>query len=815
MVQPFPSSPSPSGHAGRAFWDMSLDLLALADRGGNLLEVNDRWQQLLGYAPQDMVSRPYVDFVHVDDRSRVADDLHALLVGEVQEVAFGCRVRAAAGDYRHLDWLLRAYDDGAGFSCIARDITDLKRAQTEVDRAARYSRSLIEASLDPLVTISADGTIMDVNAATENATGVPRETLIGSDFSGYFTEPDQARAGYQLVFSQGHVTDYPLAIRHASGAITDVLYNATVYSDEHGQIAGVFAAARDITDLKRAQTELAVEAQLRIAMDNSAIGMGLVSPENRFLRVNAKLCEILGRTADELQDLTWLDVTHPEDVQIGRDLVADLAAGRRRSFRVQKRYLSPDGRVVWGDASVAAVLTDEGAVRHHIVQIIDITDRVTAEHELITLATHDPLTGLANRAALSDEIGRALRAGRRSGRLTAVLMIDLDRFKNVNDSLGHAVGDELLQAAARRIESCIRSSDLLARPGGDEFVVVMRDVADATSAVRTAWRIVTALRMPFRTTTAELSATASIGVALSADGSVADDLVRDADTAMYLAKSQGRDRVTVFNDDLRVAATFRLATEAQLRHALERDELAVWYQPEVDLTTGSLIAVEALLRWHHPSGELYTAARFIDIAEETGLILDIGDWVTRTVCLQAASWAAARPAGPITVRLNLSTLQIADDGLLDAIDVALAASGVDPHCLCVEITETALLRETATAHANLVGIRERGIKVAVDDFGTGFASLAYLREYPVDVLKIDRSFVANITTSDQSRRLVAGILALSDALDITVTAEGVETPHQAVALRELGCRGAQGYLFSRAVPADQVPALLHTRFPLS
>jgi diguanylate cyclase (GGDEF)-like protein/PAS domain S-box-containing protein len=799
--------------ADRAFWDLSLDMLAVASADGVFTAVDTAWERALRLSKKELTSRPFCALVCADDQESVVRSLASLGTPGHDVASFECRVMRSDSGLRHLSLMWKVAGDGAEIYVLGRDVTDLKTVERDRNRAARYSRSLLEASLDPLVTISTAGTIMDVNAATETVTGVRRDTLIGSDFSSYFTEPDQARAGYQLVFSHGQVTDYPLAIRHTSGAVTDVLYNATVYTDENGDVAGVFAAARDITDLKQAEAALAAEAQLRLGMDNSAIGMCIVSEEGRFLRVNPTLCEILDRSAEDLERLSWADVTHPDDVATGAQLVGQLLSRRQASFRTRKRYLAPNGRVIWADVSVGVLPQADGAVREFLVQVVDISERVNAESDLLNLATHDTLTGLANRAALGDEITRALSAASRSGRLTAVLMIDLDRFKNVNDSLGHTIGDELLRAAASRIEASVRAGDLVARPGGDEFVIVMRDLDDPSEAVQVAWRIVTDLRTPFKTTGTELSATASIGVAIARQASGPDDLLREADTAMYLAKREGRDRVTLFNEDLRVAAFFRLATETHLRHALEENQLEVWYQPEVDLTTGSLIAVEALLRWRHPDGELYTADRFIDIAEETGIILDIGEWVIRSACLQAADWQAARPDKPLTVRFNLSTLQVADDGLLDAIDEALSASGADPARLCAEITETALLRETATAHNNLLGIRERGISIAVDDFGTGYASLAYLRDYPVDVLKIDRSFVANITVSDQSRRIVTGIIALSEALGISVTAEGVEHQEQAIMLREVGCPAAQGYLYSKAVPAEQINALLDTAFP--
>jgi EAL domain-containing protein (putative c-di-GMP-specific phosphodiesterase class I) len=304
----------------------------------------------------------------------------------------------------------------------------------------------------------------------------------------------------------------------------------------------------------------------------------------------------------------------------------------------------------------------------------------------------------------------------------------------------------------------------------------------------------------------ELFATASVGVAIASPTSLSGDLLREADTAMYAAKAEGRDRVSLFNEDLRTMAAARMSVEADLRHALNRGQLAVWYQPEVDLATGSVVALEALLRWHHPDGDLRPADRFVDVAEETGLILDIGDWVLRQACAEAAAWASARPDHPVTVRVNVSALQLAETGLLEAIDDALATSGLSPDLLCVEITETALLRRTTTTATNLAAIHARGISLAIDDFGTGFASLTYLHQYPVDVIKIDRSFVSDAADS----ALIAGIIALASTLEMAVTAEGVEHPEQAVRLRQMGCPTAQGWLYSAAVrPEDVLPLLGH------
>ena len=431
------------------------------------------------------------------------------------------------------------------------------------------------------------------------------------------------------------------------------------------------------------------------------------------------------------------------------------------------------------------------------------------------LAMQDQLTGLANRASSLAELDRALQSSQRSGRATAVLMIGLDRFTEINDTLGRNFGDELLRAAAARIQVTVRGSDLVARSGSDEFLVVIRELSNATEPVRAAMRIIDAFHDALEVLGTSLTTTVSVGVAIAGDNSEPAAILQEAETAMASAKAEGRDQMALFNMELQAAVLERVTAEDQLRNALQRQELEVWYQPEVELATGKIRAVEALVRWLHPDRDVRLADEFIRTAEDTGFILDIGSWVIEQSFSQAAKWTAARPEKLLQVRVNVSALQLSLPTLLETIDEALRSSGVKPELVCFEITETALLRPTATVRDNIFGIRDRGISVAIDDFGTGFASLAYLREYPVDVIKVDKSFVGNVMTNDVDRRLVAGIVALAREFGVDVTAEGVEDEEQAEYLRSVGCPSAQGFLYSEAVPAEQIDALLGHVYPHS
>jgi diguanylate cyclase (GGDEF)-like protein len=456
-------------------------------------------------------------------------------------------------------------------------------------------------------------------------------------------------------------------------------------------------------------------------------------------------------------------------------------------------------------------------------------------------ALHDPLTGLANRGLLMDQLGQALtRARRRSGTGgVAVLFLDLDRFKVVNDSLGHAVGDDLLIEVARRLERVMRSADTVARLGGDEFVVLVEDVGGVDKVLALARRLRQAVSAPIPVGAGQrVVVTASVGVALSgphdtgadaadadaanADAADADaapvaatpsSLLWDADVAMYRAKDAGRDRIQLFEDGLRAGSLGRFRSEAMLRQALAHGGLRLHYQPLVDLNTGALAGAEALVRLQHPDGRLVPPAEFIAVAEETGLVVPLGAWVVAEAAAQAAAWRALQPVGapPMTVTINVSGRQLATPGFAVEVGAAIARSGADASHLCFEITETALLDATGESVATVERLKELGVGLAIDDFGTGHSSLTWLRRLPADFLKVDRTFVAGLGTDAGDTAIVRAVLDLGQALGLTTVAEGVETPEQLDVLRRFGCHWAQGYHLARPGPAETVTTLLKER----
>jgi diguanylate cyclase (GGDEF)-like protein len=441
--------------------------------------------------------------------------------------------------------------------------------------------------------------------------------------------------------------------------------------------------------------------------------------------------------------------------------------------------------------------------------------RVRAEASLSHQALHDALTGLPNRVLFLDRAELALTRSTRNGTTSALLFLDLDRFKVVNDSMGHRTGDQLLVDVAARLSGCARAGDTVARFGGDEFAILCENLTDERAAMTMAARVVAALEPSFAIETESVVMTASIGVAISRPGCTADDLLRDADAAMYRAKDNGRDRFEMFDDAMRALAVERMTIEQELRLAITREEIVVYYQPAVQLTSGDTVGFEALVRWVHPTRGLLFPGEFLEVAEETGIIHALGDIVIEQVVKDLASPERAPGLVGRWVAVNVSVRQLTDGDLVASIASALARHDVLSSRLCIEITEHALARDPARASATLEGLGALGVQIAVDDFGTGYSSLTYLQRYPVDVLKIDQSFVDNVGTDPDDTAIVNAVITLGHSLGLVVLAEGVERSDQARALRAAGCDLAQGFLYGGAVPVHHLPVREFVSGPLA
>jgi diguanylate cyclase (GGDEF)-like protein/PAS domain S-box-containing protein len=551
-------------------------------------------------------------------------------------------------------------------------------------------------------------------------------------------------------------------------------------------------------------------ARFQAAFEGGISGMAMTSPDGRFLRVNQALREMLGYSEDELVGQCFSDVTHPEDRSHDAEHVRPLLDGAIDVYETEKRYVHRDGSVVWVQLGVKPIRDEAGRVEYFIAQTNDITARKGFEQELAHRALHDPLTGLPNRTLFLDRLTHALvRLARRPGELT-VLFVDLDRFKLVNDAMGHGVGDAVLLETAARLRAAVRSDDTVARFGGDEFTIVCENAGPEESC-SVAQRILDSLSEPFALQGREFRLSASVGIRSTDDvHASADALLRDADSALYVAKDHGRGRFEVFDGESSRGGADLLATEQALRRAISGRELRLHYQPEVALSDGRIVAVEALVRWEHPERGIVSPAEFIPLAEESGLIVALGEWVLHEACSQLATWRAAGTAGPqLRVAVNVSGRQLSHPGLPETVAAALTAAGLDPSRLCLEITESALVRDTGVALATLRALQALGVGIALDDFGVGFSSLSRIRELPaVDVIKIDRSFIAGVRGTGSDRAVVKSVLSLAAQLGVTVVAEGIERADQWQALRELRCEVGQGYLFARPQPPAELESLL-------
>ncbi|HWP43304.1 MAG TPA: EAL domain-containing protein, partial [Blastocatellia bacterium] len=502
---------------------------------------------------------------------------------------------------------------------------------------------------------------------------------------------------------------------------------------------------------------------------------------------------------------SFREITHPQDLPQFTCQIKRVLEGIEVAHQMEIRYVHKQGHEVWTLASISLIRDSEET--HIILQIQDITDRKRAEEQLVRDAFHDALTGLPNRAWFMEQLKLALDQVKRGApSLFAVLFLDLDRFKIINDSIGHVHGDQLLIGIANRLRKCMREGDKVARLGGDEFTILLAGIKDIGDAVRVAERIQSEVAEPFVLGEYETFTTASIGIALF-DPSYdrPEDLLRDADTAMYQAKSLGKACHVIFNPGMHARAMNLLQLETDLRRAIDRQEFFIQYQPIVSLQSGKLNGFEALVRWRHPERGIISPGEFIGVAEETGLILPLGRWVLGEVCRQMREWQDRfYSVTDLSISVNLSSKQFAHSGLIEQIVEALDKTGLSPQALKLEITESVVMDNIEAAAGMLEQLRSLGVELSIDDFGTGYSSLSYLHRLPIDTLKIDRSFVARINENNENKEIVRTIIVLAQNLGLGVVAEGVEMLEQLERLRELKCDSGQGYLFSR--PVDQQEA---------
>jgi diguanylate cyclase (GGDEF)-like protein/PAS domain S-box-containing protein len=584
---------------------------------------------------------------------------------------------------------------------------------------------------------------------------------------------------------------------------------------DSGGVTVVAGTMQDVTDRKLAESELSETLSLLTAtLDSTADGILVVDLEGHITSFNQRFVD--------LWQIPVAVLASRDDGEALGSVLSQLSDPDAFVAKVQALYAQPDAlsedTIEFLDGRTFERLSMPQRVAGETVGRVwsfrDVTERKRLEDELSHQAFHDALTGLANKALFRDRVDHALSRAARGPTELAVLFIDLDDFKTVNDSLGHTAGDEVLVAVADRLRSCLRTSDSAARLGGDEFAVLLEDLPAQIEADQVATRVLAALHEPFQLSGHDVVLGASIGIAFATTATTCDQLLRNADLAMYTAKRRGKHRFETYHAEMHAMALDRLEREGALRRGLERGELVIHYQPVVTLPLGRISGFEALVRWQHPEQGLLQPSEFIALAEETGLVGELGRQVLARACSQVRRWQLRHPDfEPLSVSVNVSPRQLQTDELIDDVEVSLREAGLPARSLVLEITETAMMRDTDATIQRLEALRALGVRLAVDDFGTGYSSLSYLQRFPIDILKIDRAFVSSLGAESVDISLAPAIVSLSNTLQLQAVAEGVETALQAEVLATLGCPLAQGYLYSRPVPADEVDALL-ARGPL-
>jgi diguanylate cyclase (GGDEF)-like protein/PAS domain S-box-containing protein len=680
---------------------------------------------------------------------------------------------------------------------------------------AELQAAALKAMANAVMITDQTGTVNWVNSAFEQLTGYAFTEIVGQS-TRLLKSNQNSPVLYEEMWGAilaGNIWRGELINRRRDGSLYTEEMTITPVQDGKGEITHYIAIKMDISDRKNAEEALFLEkerAQVTLNSIGDAVACTDISGNITFLNLAAENMtgwssqEANGRPMAEILKIvnatTHETIPNPMRMEIGQ---------------VQSLHLPPncilirrDGFEIPIEDSVAPIHDREGQASGAVIVFRDVSAARAMALELTHSAQHDFLTSLPNRVLLNDRVNQAIAMAPRHLKKVAVLFLDLDGFKHINDSLGHPIGDQLLQSIAKRIVNCVRAADTVSRQGGDEFVVLLSEVERSEDVALTARRILQTIAQPHPIGQHDLHVTTSIGLSVYPDdGRDAETLIKNADTAMYQAKENGHNSYRFFKPAMNVRAVERQSIEESLRRALERREFALHYQPKINLKSGEITGAEALLRWTHPTRGLVPPSQFIPVAEDCGLILPIGDWVLREACRQARSWIDT--GLPLeTIAVNISAMQFRDENFLEGVFAVIEETGLNPRSLELELTESVLMRHAESTESILKKLGAKGVQLAVDDFGTGYSSLSYLRKFPIDALKIDQSFVRQITTSPEETTIVTAVISMGRSLKLRVVAEGVETREELSFLREHDCEEAQGYYFGRPTPPKEFAALL-------
>ncbi|HOG11366.1 MAG: PAS domain S-box protein [Smithellaceae bacterium] len=799
------------------------DGYAELDLKGNLVFFNEALCRIQGYPREELARENYRRLMDEENAAKMFASYHRVFTTGQSEKDVQYEVIAKDGARKSIESSITPVKNDAGrivaFRGILRDRTGLKQAEEALRRSEERYRTILEESDNAYFEVDLAGNYTFVNDALSRLLGYSKEELIGRTFRDQVNKEDThlLYRAFGKIYTTGEPERgmvYKSTRKGGETRYSEVsgfpLHNAK------GEIVGFRGIGRDIT-LQRLLEEALRQSEERYRtileeMDDAYFEVDLAG---NYTFVNDAISRLLGYPKEKLLGRTFRDQVDKKDTKILYNAFGKIYTTGKPQRGIFYKYARKDGSARYAEISGFPLHNSKGEIVGFRGIGRDITERKKSEERIQYLATHDGLTGLPNRILFNQLLQRALQSAKRYQRMFAMFFIDLDRFKMINDTLGHDAGDQLLREIAVRFKQKLRAVDTVARLGGDEFVILIEELEDLSYVTTVARRILSAALQPMTIMGEECRVTASIGVSLfPKDGEDEQTLMKNADVAMYFAKEDGKNNFKFYSHDIQSQSARRLSIETRLRFALEKNEFFLQYQARLDIRTGKITGVEALLRWDNPDLGLLMPARFIPVAEDTGMIVPIGRWVLRTACFQNAAWQKMG-LPPVCMSVNLSMRQLNDVHLIVDVERVLRESGLAPHLLELEITEHMIMHNPARIIAVLNNIRKLGVRIAIDDFGTGYSSLAQIRHFPVDALKIDRSFMRNIMENPEDIAVARAILSMGKTLSLTVVAEGVETEEQMAFLQKHACDEMQGFHFSAPVSPEQFADLLRNHLPSS
>ena len=803
----------PSARFSAVFQASPDAILILRAADEIIIDFNAGFTRLLGYHREEAIGEPISAFNFWHNK-RDNDTVTSRLSADHEVTDYETTLRTAQGALVHVEIYLRyvEIDNELCILVIGRDITKRISAEAALIESEEKFEKIFNQSPDGILILrQLDGIVTDINQESLNRSGFKRDDIVGKsiiDLPFLVNHNDLAAAGQELEH-QGMITNREITLTSEEGDEVPHMISA-VTLDLSGE-THVMVLSKDISRQRADEERLRrSESRFRGIFENAPIGILLVDLQGRVFQANHTAANLLAYDQHHMYGIHVSRLVPPEDRRGLKDALGNLDH-HQSSHKSERRLICQNGLEVWANFHVVQQTSSAGEPLYHIVQIADITDLKHSQQRMEQMAFYDTLTKLANRRLFQDRLNQAIERSVRAQTTSALLYLDLDNFKRVNDTLGHQIGDDLLIEVGKRLEACVRRQDTVGRTGGDEFCVLLNDIAAARDAGNIATKILNHLRAPLNISGHPLIVTSSIGITIvPADGLDPNVLMRNADLAMYKAKERGKNNFQYYSEDLNVNAVRRLRIEFEMRQALEHEEFELYYQPKVSISTGKVVGVESLIRWHHPERGFLTPNEFIDVAEDTGIISEIGSWVIRRACEDGAILNQQLDL-PLQIAINISPRQFRDPNLITTVRQSLRETGLDAELLEIEITETMLMQDISAAQIAVERFQEIGVKLAIDDFGTGYSSLSYLKKFQIKTVKVDRSFVMDIPQNQDDMAITSAVIAMAHELNMEVVAEGVETSEQFDFLATHNCEYAQGWLFAKPLPLGELVSFIRSQ----